>query len=172
MTGLAGFRARNGVSFPAIAICMALLFFGPTVLFKYIWIDLRSVTVSEDLQVEADRVIWNDFIGSFSVTLSRASDHRFICSGGPEPETFPYRAAASVRNPLNFDLWEWASLDENWEVRTCLARGLSAGAAIYITTCHKAFGPFGVMLGRRCVNSNVFTPSRAAIQAARAAHQS
>ena len=159
MTGMRGFRTRNRSPLIWIILAFFLAAYGPSAVFKWVWVDLRSVTVTPDLRVIADRVFRRDFTGSFTVGVRRASDSRLICAGSPQPPTINYKLAANAANPVSFGLWEWASLDEPWEVDNCLRRGLVAGETFYLNTCHLAYGPWGIMIARRCVQSNNFTPA-------------
>ena len=159
MTGMRGFRTRNRSPLIWIILAFFLAAYGPSAVFEWVWVDLRSVTVTPDLRVIADRVFRRDFTGSFTVGVRRASDSRLICAGSPQPPTINYKLAANAANPVSFGLWEWASLDEPWEVDNCLRRGLAAGETFYLNTCHLAYGPWGIMIARRCVQSNNFTPA-------------
>lgn len=163
MTGVQGFRRRhNGFVMPLI-LAMLVLGYVPSLAFKAIWLDLRSVEVSDDLVVTVDRSIKRNFTGSFTVEVRRSEDHRLMCSGEPEPRLINYKKRAGLRNPISFSFRDWASFEETWEPRRCVANGLIADTSFYIETCHFSYGVFGIQLGKRCVRSNDFTPTGAAI---------
>ena len=165
MTNLVVFREthRNGVMIFMLILFVAL--YAPSMMFKYIWMDLRSVTVGSDLSVIVDRRINMDFTGSYSVILRRALDERIICSGqSSEPELIPYNTDANKTNPVPYSLPEWAGWNETWQAELCAARGLNTEDHFYIITCHEAWLAHRFKIARRCVSSNVFTPTPDAVR--------
>lgn len=163
MTGVDRLKIRYGSSFLPLAVVAFAVLFLPTFAFKYTWIALRSVEVMEDLRVKVDRRIQRDFWGNFTVSLRRSSDSKQVCVGSPD-RSIPYRKSANVGNPQFFDFDHWMSLDHAWELNSCFRRGFEAGEDFYLITCHEALGVFDLMLARRCVKSNVFTPTRESLQ--------
>lgn len=140
---------------------LGLALFAPTVLMPITWINLKSVDVSSgpisSIVVQADRVIHNNFEGSFNVTVNRANDHSFICNS-PYVPPFIYRAAASSKNPVQMSISKW--FGNNGDFAACLlgASGekIEPNTQYYLTTCHYKF-LFGLRFAKRCVVSNTFT---------------
>lgn len=163
MTGFCGFRQRHRGIVPILILTTFLLGYVPSFVFKFVWLNLRSVEVSEDLGIEANRNIIMDFKGSYSVEIRRVSDHKLICSGEPTPRLINYQKRASLTNPYVSDLWDWAALDNPWKIGFCVNNGLVSDESFYLITCHFAYGIFNILLGKRCVKSNVFTPTDEAI---------
>lgn len=122
--------------------------------FRWIWIDLQSVTVpdhdvSADPDVTAHRRLHQSFWGSWTVEVRRAEDHRFICST-PGPRIW-YDERAGQINPLVMPMSEWVL--DGAAIDSCQARGFGSGR-FYLTTCHRV-APLGLAF-KRCVDSNVF----------------
>lgn len=148
------FWERNNQPHVWLMLAMVVVFFLPTILFRFLFIDVRSVTLSPTtLEIEADRSIRWDFEGSFSVQVRNPLTHEVICRGSSE-HTFPYRKDASARNPLTMNFWKWSGIRTDTQKRFCRAQGMVEGAPIYIVTCHYAHAPWGVPWGRRCVTSD------------------
>lgn len=155
MRNLQQYRHRHG-RLPLFLILVWLALFGPTALFKYIWLDLRSVSVDEQMLVHADRVIRQDFEGSFKVVLRNWGTGEIVCKAGSK-RSFPYVASASRVNPIDMPFWQWMGMDATYERLGCLSYGLSHSVPYYIVTCHYAHAPYGFKYGRRCVSSKKFT---------------
>ena len=139
-----------------VILLATLWFFVPSFVMPLVWMDLRSVTVSDVVypgipQVEADRVIHNDFLGTYSVIV-RNTDRQTVLCEGRSGSAFEYRAAASQTNPLVMSLERW------WgeTIPPDCIQNLRPGH-YSVTTCHTVYFPWRVPVARRCVESNVFT---------------
>lgn len=163
MTGLRGFRQRNGNVGTVLILIAAAFIFLPSLFFRWLFIDLQSVTVNEDLQVVVKREIQRNFLGAFSATLRDADTDKIICFGEVS-QPFEYKERAGKTNPIAFNFRQWASLEDRIALYACMRNGFLSGGRFYITTCHTAYFPNGWKIGGRCVSSNVFQPTAAAIK--------
>lgn len=162
------FRKRYSPWFVVLIAAMTFTVFGPSSVFWYVWLDVRSVEVTSDLMVKADRKIQQDFWGRFTVELRAVQNDDFICSGNADLPAIRYRSAANKKNPLVMSLRKWASLNHPSEVATCLRNGFQADRPYYLVTCHSALlGSVRVPIAQRCVHSDWFAPSTRAIEALR-----
>lgn len=149
---IAALRRHNNLVTWAI-LALALWIFAPPLLMRHAFFDLRSVSVSDDLTVTADRVIRRDFEGRFSISVRDAAGG-LICAPSA-PEWFLYSAASNATNPVVRPLWWW--LGSHAALADCMARGMGGGIR-YLVTCHSAKWR-GIIFGPRCVDSNLFTVS-------------
>lgn len=128
----------------------------PTMAFRWLYIDLQSVSIpdhatGEDPDVTVFRDIQSNFWGSYVVTIREAGTHRFVCSI-PADSWFEYRKDANATQPLILPISTWMGSDE--DLHDCEAMGFNDGY-FYASTCHLT-NAFGFIPARRCVNSNVF----------------
>lgn len=158
MTHTRSFWARNNQLQVWLLVALGVALFAPTLLFRFLFIDVRSVTVSpSDMTVTVERSIARDFEGSFTAQIRHALTHEVICRGS-SGHTFPYSAAAAESKPVQvMGFWKWAGITTDEQKRFCRASGMVDGATVYVNTCHYAHAPWGMPLGRRCVASEPFT---------------
>ncbi|WP_197919307.1 hypothetical protein [Thiosulfatihalobacter marinus] len=126
----------------------------PQIVMPWLFIDLRSVEVEVidgEPVVTADRIIRQDFQGTYQVTV-RTAAHERICVAEPAKKWSPYESEASGINPLVKPLWWWLGSKADYE--RCVGRGMTNGV-FYINTCHSALWK-GIEFGPRCVTSNTF----------------
>ena len=95
-----------------IVIAAFLILYLPSLVMKYVWIDLRSVTVVSTVEggvptVLIDRDIKRDFMGGFNALVRDARTERVTCLGVPSG-AFPYKKEASADSPyLRMTLQKW-----------------------------------------------------------------
>ena len=142
-------RHNNWLTWAMLAL--AIWIFAPPVLMRHLFIDLRSVEVSPDLTVTADRIIRRDFEGRFLATV-RDEAGTIVCTAGSDG-WIAYSTDANAANPVIRPLWWWLGSRE--ALADCIDRGL-AGGERYIVTCQWAKWR-GIVFGPRCVDSDRFT---------------
>lgn len=139
-----------------IFMLMSGLLFGPSLIFRHLWIDIESMTVAdhyvgEDPDVVVWRDIHRDFWGTFSVLIRRAETDSFVCMASP-PGPFKYSEKAAEEQPLVRPLSTW--LNSRADLQRCIENGFGPGS-YYITACHfRVVG--GLRLARRCIPSTFF----------------
>lgn len=144
---------RVGLVMMVLAIATLEL---PTMAFRWLYIDLQSVSIpdhepGDDPDVTVFRKIRSDFWGGYVVTIRQAGSHRFVCSI-PVDSWFEYRKQANATQPLILPISDW--LGDDADLTECEDMGFQNGY-FYAVTCHLT-NAFGFIPARRCVNSNVF----------------
>lgn len=143
-----------------IPLIVSVCFIVPSLLFKFIWLDLQDVHISDadsmfEAKVDVDRkTIFGGYI-EYTVAFRHAEDDLHVC----EPAAGPFRYKPWLSNPIkNKSLGWWAGGAENLAFKTCLADGLRDGK-FYAVTCHNALLSklIPITIATRCVPSNVFT---------------
>ena len=134
----------------ALLVITLLMFLVPSMLFRHLFIDVRSITVAGEI-VTVDRGINYGFHGRFLNVVRRADDQSIVCVTGPS-QSFPYVPEAVTTNPKTFTMAEW--LGGQRELSICTAQGFHDGEFI-LSTCHE-WVPFGLPFARRCVKTNAF----------------
>lgn len=125
----------------------------PEMAFKYIWLDLESVTVEDhqigaDPQVTAWREIKADTALYWSVTIRSHGDDQYIGSF-VRPHYSNYKKRANSVNPLRMPLSEWIAVPgalDQLESDTHYRAG-----TFYAVTCHHKW------IWKRCVASAPYT---------------
>lgn len=128
----------------------------PAIMFPYLWLDLRSVTIydapeSGDPLLTFETRIRRDFLGTYSVVVREADTDRFVCQGTPDAP-IPYvhnDEYQEIHRTLSWWLGGSEALDR------CHAQGMDEGA-YYTITCHSVIMSYGVSAATRCVRSNDF----------------
>jgi hypothetical protein len=142
-----------------IPLIVSLCFFVPSFLFKFIWLDLQNVHISDaqsihEAKVDVDRKTIMGGYMKFHVTFRDASDDLRICEMGDGP----FRYKANLSNPIRDKTiaW-WSGGAENAILKGCEADGLRDGE-FYAITCHDALLSelIPITIATRCVVSNVF----------------
>lgn len=146
--------ARNPCMLAPLVLSLAYL--GPSAVMPRVWLNLRSVQVTDaatasDAWVEADRAIHMDFNGRYQVTFRDAATHEPVCTPPVSP-IIPYGGGkdGKVYRPLS---WWIGGKDE---ARECEDEGLRDGR-FYAVTCQDVVTIWGGSIARRCVRSNDFT---------------
>lgn len=153
---MTGFIARNLRPVMLIPILMAALYLGPSIAMPWLWVDLRSVTVTNAptalaATVSVDRVTHFGFFGRYSVSVRRASDDAQVCA--IQSGSFEYKpglTAPLTGRPLSWWMQGYPPLTE------CVRDGF-ADDRFYLTTCHDVLLWRHISIARRCVRSNDFT---------------
>lgn len=143
-----------------IPLIVSVCFIVPSLLFKFIWLDLQDVHISDadsifEAKVDVDRkIILGGYI-EYTVTFRNAEDHLRICGTGAGPFHYKPGLSTPIRNK---SLGWWAGGAENAAFRTCPVDGLRDGK-FYAVTCHNALLSelIPITIATRCVPSNVFT---------------
>ena len=137
-------------------LLVSVVFFVPSLLMDSVWINLKSVevtrhnTIFEKIEIEVDREIHRNFLGSFIVTIRRTNGE-FICQGTPDAP-IRYNADASLPDPLYLSWW----LGGESKMRSCREDGFDDGEFL-VETCHKVLTPvWGIPIAGRCILSNEF----------------
>ena len=138
-----------------IPVLLSLAYLAPSAVMPFLWIDLRSVTISDapsahEAMVDVDRSTRFGFHGTYHLTFRSAGDDLTVCNiAGPK---FQYKGGLTkpIRKPLSW----WTDGEE--PLNNCAWRGLMNGR-FYLDTCQDVL-IFGVVsIARRCVRSNDFT---------------
>ncbi|MEN9924695.1 MAG: hypothetical protein RL268_821 [Pseudomonadota bacterium] len=153
---MTGFRRRTLRPAMLIPILMAALYLGPSIAMPYLWLDLRSVRVSDaptafQAKVDVDRVTRLGFFGRYTVSVRRASDDLQVCLiQSPSFDYKPGLSAPLTDRPLSWWMQGYPPLVE------CVRDGF-ASDRFYLTTCHDVLMLRAISIARRCVRSNDFT---------------
>lgn len=145
---------RNSNWRMGLPILFSAIYLIPSMLMTTLWINLKSVHVSDApsalaAQVEVSRSIRFGFYGNYNVSVREADTDLQICS----PTADPFDLKGGLSGTVNKSLAWW--MDGEGEVLSCKARGFRNGH-FYITTCHNVLFPAPYVLARRCVRSNDF----------------
>lgn len=149
-------KKRNTPLTWGVILLAAYLFF-PSLLFKYIWMDLEKVHVFNYgdphlVQMDIERELHRDFRGTFTVDLFYKKGNHFICRGQPIAP-FWYKKGNEIPTPTYLEWW----IGGETEFEECIVRGFKNGE-YYLQTCHTVVWTiYDIPFARRCVRSNYFT---------------
>lgn len=136
---------------------ISFMFFIPSLLVEYIWIDLRSVEVTnpsvdlESVIIDVDRTVLRDFRGTYTVTI-RTDEGQYVCSGKPST-SIGYNTNERLPEPVTLTWW----IGGKRTMDSCRIDGFSIGR-YQIETCHKVLiTQAEIPIAGRCVMSNIFT---------------
>lgn len=148
---------KRNTPFTWMILFISFVFFVPSLMMKYIWMDLKSVHVQEEtaygdmVVMEIDREIIRDFHGTFTVSIRRTNGE-LVCQGRPD-DSFEYKVESVLPIPVSLTYW----LGGEEKMTRCRGNGFGEGT-YYLDTCHTVVvGSIQYKLARRCVSSNQFT---------------